>query len=128
MRRFLPMGIPLKLLCCSLFTFLSLSLIAQQPVSGTVRSGDAPVAGVTVTIKGTQTATLTNEQGKFTINATTDATLVFSHVNYTSKEALVAGVGALDIQLDLLSNSLGEVVIVGYNAQKKPPLLVPFPW
>lgn len=119
MRRLLPMGIAPKLLCFSLFCFLHLSLFAQQSVTGTVRSGEAPVAGVTVTVKGTQTSALTNEEGKFSINAPANATLVFTHVNYTPQERRVTGSGALDIHMELLNNSLGEVVVVGYNTQKK---------
>ncbi len=92
---------------------------AQQPVTGTIRSGDAPVAGVTVTVKGTQTAVLTDESGKFSINAAANATLVFTHVNYNPLERQVPRSGAFDIQLELLNNSLGEVVVVGYNVQKK---------
>lgn len=122
MRRLLPKGIAPRLLCFSLFCFLHLSLFAQQSVTGTVKSGDAPVAGVTVTIKGTKTSTLTNEEGKFSIDAPAEATLVFSHVNYNSLERQVPISGALDIHLELLNNSLGEVVVVGYNTQKKATL------
>jgi TonB-linked SusC/RagA family outer membrane protein len=122
MRRLLPKGIPLKLLCYSLFSLLSLSLVAQQPVSGTVRSGDAPVAGVTVSVKGAQTSAVTNEQGKFSIQAAANAVLVFTHVNYTPLERAVPQSGVIDVSLELLNSSLGEVVIVGYNAQKKATL------
>lgn len=119
MRRLLPKGIAPKLLCFSLLCFLHLSLFAQEPVTGTVRSGEAPVAGVTVTVKGTQTVALTDEAGKFSLNAPANATLIFTHVNYNPLERQVPRTGALDVQLELLSNSLGEVVVVGYNAQKK---------
>jgi len=116
------MGIAPKLLCFSLFCFLHFSLFAQQSVTGTIRSGDAPVAGVTVTVKGTQTAVLTDETGKFSINAAADATLVFTHVNYNPLERQIPRSGTLDVQLELLNNSLGEVIVVGYNAQKKATL------
>lgn len=122
MRRLLPMGIAPKLVCFTLFCFLHFSLFAQQSVSGTIRSGEAPVAGVTVTVKGTKTAVLTDESGRFSINAPANATLVFSHVNYNSQERQAPASGTLDIQLELLNNSLGEVVVVGYNTQKKATL------
>lgn len=122
MRRFLPEGIPLKLLLCSLCSLFSLSLWAQQPVTGTVSSTEGPVAGVSVAVKGSQTVALTNEQGKFTIQAAAGATLVFTHVNYTIKEQTVPESGVLDVSLDLLNDNLGEVVVVGYNTQKKATL------
>ena len=122
MRRLLPKGIAPRLLCFSLFCFLHLSLFAQHSITGTVKSGGAPVPGVTVTVKGTQTSTLTNEEGKFSIEAPAEATLVFSHVNYSSLERQAPISGVLDIQLELLNNSLGEVVVVGYNTQKKATL------
>jgi TonB-dependent starch-binding outer membrane protein SusC len=129
MRRLLPAGMSAvmflhrsttsKLLFCSLFCFLSFPLFAQESVSGTVKSGDLPVPGVTVTVKGTQTAVLTNGEGKFTINAAANTTLVFSHVGYISKEMQVSGIADMNIQLELLNGDLGEVVVVGYNTQKK---------
>ncbi|WP_276484850.1 SusC/RagA family TonB-linked outer membrane protein [Paraflavitalea pollutisoli] len=122
MRRFLPEGIPLKLLLCSLCSLFSLSLWAQQPVTGTVRAADAPVAGVTVSVKGTQTVAVTDEQGKFSIQAAAGATLVFTHVNFTSKEQTVPESGSLTVSLDPIDANLGEVVVVGYNTQKKATL------
>ncbi|MBO9561151.1 MAG: TonB-dependent receptor [Niastella sp.] len=108
----------LQLFLTCLFSFISFSVLAQQRVSGVVQSGGAPVAGVTVTVKGTTTAATTDEQGKFSIAAADRATLVFTHVNYTTKEQIVDGTD-LSVQLELLNGSLGEVVVVGYNTQKK---------
>ncbi|MDF2192457.1 TonB-dependent receptor [Paraflavitalea sp. CAU 1676] len=122
MRRFLPEGIPLKLLLCSLCSLFSLSLWAQQTVTGSVKSGDTPVPGVTVTVKGSQTTAVSNEQGQFSIQAPANATLVFTHVNYKVQELPVSGAATLDVHLELLNNSLGEVVVVGYNSQKKATL------
>lgn len=111
-----------RLLICAIFSFLSLSLLAQQSTTGTVKSGDQPVAGVTVTVKGTQNAVLTDEAGKFTINTPANATLTFTHVNYNTREYQATGTGPMDIQLELLNGNLGEVVVVGYNTQKKATL------
>lgn len=108
-------------LSCFLY-FICLSVSAQTPVRGVVQSGGAPLAGVTVMVKGTNTVTTTNEQGAFSIAAAENATLVFTHVNYTTKEVAVDGSGNLTIQLELLNGSLGEVVVVGYNTQKKATL------
>lgn len=108
----------LQLFLTCLFSFISFSVLAQQRVSGVVQSGGAPVAGVTVTVKGTTTVSTTDDQGKFSIAAPDRATLVFTHVSYTTREQIVDGTD-LNVQLELLNGSLGEVVVVGYNTQKK---------
>lgn len=104
------------------FSILSISVFAQSPVTGTVRSGDQPVQGATVTVKGTQTAATTDDQGRFSINAPANATLVITHVNFSPKEVVVGSNGVAEAVLDPLSGSLGEVVVVGYNAQRKATL------
>ena len=111
-----------RLFLFSLFFFLGSSLFAQNKVTGTVRSADMPVQDVTVTVKGTQTATTTNSQGKYSIDAAANATLVFTHVNYSPREMAVDGAGTVNIQIEPLSGSLSEVVVVGYNTQKKATL------
>ena len=127
MRRFTLHGIPAmsrsfapKLLFFLFFGLISIPLFSQ--ISGTVRSGDLPVSDVTVAVKGTQTATKTNDQGKFTIDATENSVLVFTHVNFTTREITVGTQQTINLDLDPLSGSLGEVVVVGYNAQKKATL------
>jgi TonB-linked SusC/RagA family outer membrane protein len=101
---------------------LLISIQGFSQVSGTVRAGDQPVSDVTVTVKGTPTATTTNQQGAFTIAATSGSVLVFTHVNFTPREITVGDQQTITIDLDPLSGSLGEVVVVGYNAQKKATL------
>jgi TonB-dependent starch-binding outer membrane protein SusC len=110
---------PLFLLACFLFT--NLTLFAQTAVQGRVMANDAPVPGVSVTIKGTQTATITDAAGKFSIQAAPNAILVFSHVNFKTQEVAVTG-GNMDITLSPANNSMSEVIVIGYNSQKKATL------
>jgi TonB-dependent starch-binding outer membrane protein SusC len=111
-----------RLFLFSLFFFLGSSLFAQIKITGTVRSADIPVSDVTVTVKGTQTATTTNSKGKYSINAAADAVLVFTHVNYAPREATAGSDGTADVQIEPLSGGLSEVIVVGYNTQKKATL------
>ena len=60
-------GFATKLLGFVFLCLISGPLFSQ--ISGTVRSADQPVSDVTVTVKGTTTATKTNEQGHFSIDA-----------------------------------------------------------
>jgi TonB-dependent starch-binding outer membrane protein SusC len=104
------------------FSLLSISAFAQTQVTGTVKSGDQPVEGATVTVKGNPTAVTTDAQGKFSIDAPANSTLVITHVNFNAKEVTVGSNGIADVVLDALNGSLGEVVVVGYNAQRKATL------
>ncbi|AEV99144.1 SusC/RagA family TonB-linked outer membrane protein [Niastella koreensis] len=110
---------PLFLLAFLLLT--NLSLFAQTAVTGRVLSGDGPLPGVTVAVKGTQTTTSTDVNGKFTILAPENAILVFTHVNYKAQEMAVTG-GNMEITLTPANNSMSEVIVIGYNTQKKATL------
>ena len=80
-----------------------------------------PVIGANVVVKGnTQTGTITDFDGNFTLNVPANSTLVVSFVGYASKEVTVkAGQKKLTIVLSDDSEQLEEVVVVGYGVQKK---------
>lgn len=111
-----------RLLLCVL-SLLSLSLFAQQTITGVVRGGSGPVLGATVAVKGTKTATQTDKDGHFSINASQTATLVISHVSFTTREVAVAGHASIDVDLEPLNTNLGDVVVVGYGTTKKSDLI-----
>lgn len=107
------------------FIFLnvfSINLFAQQSVTGRVTSGDSSLADVTVQVKGTTTGTSTNAEGKFSINAPANATLVFSHINYGAMEIGVNNRTTVNVELTSLNSTLTDVVVVGYNSQRKATL------
>jgi TonB-linked SusC/RagA family outer membrane protein len=85
-------------------------------------AGDAPLPGVSVAIKGTQTTTVTDADGKFSIQAPEKSILVFTHVNYVTQEMAVSGAGAMEVTLAAANNNLSEVIVIGYNTQKKATL------
>ena len=98
----------------------SISVWAQNPVvSGTVATTNSSekLSNVTVTLKGTSRATVTNSTGQFKIgvNNLNSDTLVFSYVGSQPKEVAVAGRTLMSIQLDAQSISLSDVVVVGYT-------------
>lgn len=100
------------------------AVMAQQEtvVTGIVkdaRSGE-PVSGVTV--EGGSATVVTTEAGTFLVRLRLPATLVFSSVGYTSLTVNVTNSKRLDIVLSQASQSLGEVVVVGYGKQKKTSL------
>lgn len=100
------------------------SAFQQKTVSGKVTdSGNQPLPGVNVVIKGTTQGTLTNNDGAYSLsNVPDDATLVFSFVGMKKQEIVVAGKTTLNVIMEDESIGLDEVVAVGYGTVKKQDL------
>ena len=114
-----------KLLFSFLMCLLSLSAFAQQKtVTGTVTGADGtPLPGVNVVIKGaTGRGTQTDFDGAYTIDASSNETLVFSFVGFETQEQLVGAKTTLNVTLAENTESLDEVVVVGYGVQRKRDL------
>jgi len=95
----------------------------QTTISGTVTDADgAPLPGANVVVKGTTNGTQTDFDGNFTIDAASDAVLVFSYIGFATQEVPVNGQTSIDVQLLEDANKLDEVVIVGYQAQTRGDL------
>ncbi len=93
---------------------------SMKKISGTVvDSKGEPIIGATVLVKGTSVGTITDVQGKFTIQAKDNAALITSYVGYTTKEIAVAGKSSINVVLSESSLNIDEVVVVGYGTQKK---------
>jgi TonB-linked SusC/RagA family outer membrane protein len=101
--------------------FLSTAAFAQtKTVAGKVTDGQGlPVSGATVTVKGTNEATASDNDGHFSINAAKGATLVITSVNYVDQEVTVGNSNNISVLLSPKGGDLGEVVVVGYGTQKK---------
>jgi TonB-linked SusC/RagA family outer membrane protein len=97
---------------------------AVKTVSGIVRdSGGQTLPGVSVTIKGTTTGTVTDVNGRYTIKVNNpDVTLVFSFVGYTSGEEKVNNRANIDVTLNESQKNLSEVVVIGYGTVKRRDL------
>ena len=93
--------------------------VSAQTVTGKVTSNDTALAGVTVQLKGTTTATQTDAVGQFSINAPGSGTLVFSFVGYTRIEIAINNRSTVDVMLQPITQQMSEVVVVGYGTQKK---------
>lgn len=100
-------------------TFLCFGLTQAQEVTGTVSDANGPLPGASVVVKGTTTGTQTDFDGNYTIEAGSDATLVFSYVGFKTAEMAVDGQSSVDITLEEDAQALDEVVIVGYGSQQK---------
>ena len=99
------------------------SLSAQpREITGTVTDAAGPVAGVAVTVQGSTTGTTTDAQGKYTIRAVPAAVLEFSFIGYNAQQVPVGNKNVIDITLTEDSQSIEEVVVIGYGTVKKRDL------
>ncbi|MFD2720474.1 SusC/RagA family TonB-linked outer membrane protein [Hymenobacter monticola] len=94
--------------------------VVDGPVTGRITDEKgAGIPGVTVLVKGTSNGTQTDVDGRYSLVAPANATLVFSFVGYTSQEIAVGGRSTIDTQLAVSAQGLSEVVVVGYLAQDR---------
>ncbi len=78
-----------------------------------------PLAGVSVVEKQTRRGTVTDANGRYSIEVNPGATLVFSFIGFTSQEVVVGGRAELNIKLAEAPTELAEVVAVGYQTLRK---------
>ena len=103
---------------------LSLSAFAQNhTVSGQVldASDGQPVIGAGVAVS-TGGGTITDYDGKYVISVPDDATLIFSYIGYKDVEEKVGGRTEINVSLTPDTESLEELVVLGYTSQKKNEL------
>ena len=114
------------LVLCSFLLFSSVSLMAQtRVIEGRVlNSSNVPMSGVTVNLKGTKTNVVTDGNGSYKITVPGDqtVTLKISFVGYQSADIQVKGTKAPDVALNQKTNTLDDVVVVGYGTSRKRDL------
>lgn len=106
-------------------TLVVSALHAQQaPTRGVVVDAKGePIIGATIRLKSNSgVGTLTDLDGKFTLNAPKGATLLVSYVGYLSREVVVEAGKPLQIVLQEDNKSLKEVVVIGYGSMQKKDL------
>lgn len=109
---------------------LSLSCVfqitrAQNKITITGKVTDArgeTLPGVTVLLKGSTNATVTNVTGQYSITADDNAVLVFSYLGFLTQEVPVNKRSILSITLETNTKSLSEVVVTGYQTERKKDL------
>ncbi|WP_293783780.1 TonB-dependent receptor [uncultured Pedobacter sp.] len=93
---------------------------AFATVSGTVTDqNNQPLPGVSVFEKETKKTTVTDSNGRYSINVEEGAVLVFSYIGYDNQEVAVNGRQNINIVLKESSNTLNEVVAIGYQKIRK---------
>jgi len=107
------------ILLCVLFTQNAYS--QNKTISGKVSDDKgAPLAGVSVTVKGTKNGVNTNADGIFSINVPpTATTLVFSSVGFAEQEIAIGSQTSITVSLVTTQSNLNEIVVIGYGTVRK---------
>ena len=95
----------------------SMSAIAQITITGVVsETNGETLPGVSVAIKGTYVGSVTDINGKYTVNVpNAEAVLVFSFVGYLTQEVTVGNLREINITMQESASQLQEVVVIGYG-------------
>ena len=95
----------------------------KKTITGVIKDESGlPVIGANVVEKGTANGTITDAEGKFTLNIASNATLAVTYIGYVTNEVPVSGKNSVSITLKEDSELLDEVVVVGYGTVKKRDL------
>ncbi|MDF7817212.1 SusC/RagA family TonB-linked outer membrane protein [Runella sp. MFBS21] len=105
---------------------LSTTILAQEvTLQGTITDADnnTPLPGVSIVVKGTNQGTNTDANGKYRINTSSSATLVFSFVGYSAQEVAVGNRTTIDLKMSQDLKQLQEVVVTALGIQKEKKTL-----
>lgn len=105
-----------KNLLVLLAMLISVGVMAQREITGTIidNSTEETLIGASVLIKGTDSGTTTDLDGRFTITANTGDVLSISYTGYTSQEVTVGVSNVLDVRMSQ-GLTLEQVVVTGYS-------------
>lgn len=94
-----------------------------KKISGIVKDERGePVIGANVVVKGTTNGTVTDMDGKYTLEVPVGGVLQISYIGYNTQEVKVGSVNVVNISLREDSEALDEVVVIGYGTVKKSDL------
>lgn len=95
--------------------------LTDTQITGTVTDSATgrALAGVTIQVKGAQTGTVTDQDGRFSLEVPPGSVLEVSYLGYTAKQVTVGGQSMLRISLAATATGLNQLVVVGYGVQQK---------
>ena len=103
-----------------LLCLFPMGALAQNVVKGTVNDeAGEPIIGATVKVSGSNAGSITDFDGKFSVQAASNATLEISYVGYVSQKVKVAGKTDITVVLKEDAQMLNDVVVIGYGTMKK---------
>jgi len=97
--------------------------IAQEIITGTITDeNNSPAVGANILIEGTTTGTLTDFDGKYSIEVSPEDMLVISYLGYITQNVKVGNQTIINIKLQISQERLDEIVVIGYGTAKKSDL------
>src|SRR5690554_793779 len=116
--------------CLQLFFLNLLSIVpsysqntATNTITGTVSdSNGETLVGVNIVVEGTETGTVTDLEGRYSISVADGATLIFSFLGYAPRKVVVEDQSIIDVSLEEEISALDEVVVIGYGTQRRSDL------
>lgn len=106
-----------------LFLFFSVHFVALAQtltVTGTVKDNKGePLPGVNIVLEGTTQGTVTDIDGKYTIEAPSTGSLIYNFIGFTPTTIAINGRRVVDVNLQPSDISLEEIVVVGYGTQRR---------
>lgn len=110
----------LLVFCISSLLFSVIAVAQDVTVNGMIKDETGmPVPGATILLKGTTKSTASDFDGKFQMQVPSNGSLTVTFIGYATVTEAVNGRTKITIQLKPESQSLNEVVVVGYGTQKK---------
>ena len=108
----------------SLLCFATIGMTQGISISGIVTDSidNTTLIGATVLVKNTNNGEVTGIDGSFTIQAEPTDVLQISYIGYKTLEILINGRTEIDIRMSNISETLDEIVVVGYGVQRKSDL------
>ena len=95
-----------------------------KTVTGTILDPQGvPVIGANIIVKGTTNGTISDLDGKFTLEVPEDGTLQVSYIGFNTQDIAVAGKNNISIKLREDSEALDEVVVIGYGTNTKRSII-----
>lgn len=112
------------LFALSAFLLFTGQLFAQKTITGKVTDDKGnPIPNVSVTVKGTNSGTVTRTDGTYSLSVPGKAThLVFTSIDMASEEVAIGSQSTISPVLKPGEKTLAEVVVVGYGTQRKSDL------
>jgi len=106
------------------YSYAQMTALQNINVTGTVtdKTGES-LPGVSISVKGTTTGTLSDANGKYTITVPSDASVLrFQYIGFKTQEITVGNQRVIPVTMEEDAQALKEVVVVGFGTQKKADL------
>ncbi|GGK33771.1 SusC/RagA family TonB-linked outer membrane protein [Yeosuana aromativorans] len=95
-------------------------IYSQTKITGTVTDDNGlPLPGVNISIKGTQKGTVSDFDGKYSIDASSNDILEYSYIGYLTQAINIGGKTTINVTMKPSIESMDEVVVIGYGSQKR---------